>query len=372
MMSNFSPLFSYVKNLVGDGPGKLPSAVIGVADCNGIIDVQAFNARDDAIYLLFSVTKPFVGMAMAQLWERGLIGLNDSLRNYVPDFSPARTDVVTLWHLLTHTSGIDQATFDMQRAPWFPDDQIIDPRKLLRIAGMQFRAGTHRLYNNLAFWAMQEVIEKVSDVPLHEYLNRNIFEPLGAKDISFFSQIKSRARVMPTHGTEGLINYERYVKQESPAAGLFATARDLLTVGQALLKISSGSPSVPPSGGTSPREVGGRVGGSGTPLGAGGARGILAPLTLKAMTTPQTVGIPPLKPAEDFIGEENGLLFFLPVNRNFYIVRSQYGHNGWGGCMFWMYPDQGVCFALMTNLMDPGLQGIDLDRIHNVFAACLG
>lgn len=59
-MSQFAPLFTFVESLVG--PGKLPSAVIGVANKSGIIDVQAFNAKQDAIYLLFSITKPFVGM----------------------------------------------------------------------------------------------------------------------------------------------------------------------------------------------------------------------------------------------------------------------------------------------------------------------
>jgi CubicO group peptidase (beta-lactamase class C family) len=344
-MSNFTPLYTYVKSLVGDGHDKLPSAVIGVADRNGILGVEAFNAKADAIYLLFSITKPFVGMAMCQLWERGLINLNQPLRAYIPDFAPARTDVVTLWHLLTHTSGIDQAAFELMRAPSFPEDKIVDPRRLLRASTMQFRAGTHKLYNNLAFWAMQEVIENVSGQPLHAYLQDNIFGPLGAQDFSFHSHIADPARVMPTHGAENLINYERYVRQESPAAGLFGTVEGLLTVGQTLLNIGAGSPL--------------------------GGRGVLAPLTLKAMTTPQTVGVPLANPDQDFMRSEWGLTFQLPGNREFIIADRLFGHNGWGGCMFWAYPDQGVCFALMTNLMDAGMRGVDTDRVHNVFASCL-
>lgn len=339
-MSQFTPLFSYVQSLVG--PGKLPSAVIGIASKAGIIDIQAFNAKQDAIYLLFSITKPFVGMAMAQLWERGLINLNEPLRNYIPDFSVGRTDVVMLWHLMTHTSGIDQTAFDLMRAPDFPDDKVIDPRKLLRASGMQFAAGSHKLYNNLAFWAMQEVIEKVSGLPLHEYLEANIFAPLGAKDFSFYGGIADASRVMPTHGTENLINYERYVQQESPAAGLFSTAQGLLTVAQALLND-----------------------------GALHGKRILAPLTLKAMTTPQTAGVPLANPDQDHMRAEWGLTFQLPGNRTHIIGDKLFGHNGWGGCMFWMYPEQEHAFVLMTNLMDAGVKGIDTDRIHNVFAACL-
>jgi CubicO group peptidase (beta-lactamase class C family) len=339
-MTNFAPLFAYVQSLVG--PGKLPSAVIGVANKSGIVDLCAYEAKHDAIYLLFSITKPFVGMAMGQLWERGLINLNEPLRNYIPDFAPARTDVVTLWHLMTHTSGIDQTAFDLMRAPDYPDDKVVDPHLLLRRSGMQFRAGTHKLYNNLAFWAMQEVIEKVSGQPLSEYLEANLFAPLGVKDFSFHSGIQDASRVMPTHGTENLINYERYVKQESPAAGLFGTAQGLLTVAQALLNKG---------------ELNGKR--------------ILAPMTLKAMTTPQTVGVPLANPDQDHMRAEWGLTFQLPGNREFIIGDKLFGHNGWGGCMFWMYPEQEHAFVLMTNLMDAGMKGIDTDRIHNVFASCL-
>jgi CubicO group peptidase (beta-lactamase class C family) len=338
-MSQFAPLFTYVQSLVG--PGKLPSAVIGVANKSSIVDLQAFNAKQDAIYLLFSITKPFVGMAMGQLWERGLINLNEPVRNYIPDFAPARSDVVTLWHLMTHTSGIDQTAFDLMRAPDYPDEKVVDPHLLLRRAGMQIRAGTHKLYNNLAFWAMQEIVEKVSGQPLHAYLEDHMFAPLGAKDFSFYSHLADASRVMPTHGTENLINYKRYVMQESPAAGLFGTAQGLLTVAQALLN-----------------------------KGALNGKRILAPMTLRAMTTPQTAGVPVANPDQDFMRSEWGLTFQLPGNREFIIGDKLFGHNGWGGCMFWMYPEQEHAFVLMTNLMDAGMHGVDTDRIHNVFASC--
>ena len=139
-----------------------------------------------------------------------------------------------------------------------------------------------------------------------------------------------------------LINYERYVKQESPAAGLFGTAQGLLTVAQALLN-----------------------------QGTLNGNRFLALLTLKAMTTPQTIGVPLCNPDQDHMRSEWGLTFQLPGNREFIIGDKLFGHNGWGGCMFWMYPEQEHAFVLMTNLMDASLKGVDTDRIHNVFASCL-
>lgn len=337
-LTNFNPVFTYVRTLVADG--KLPSAVFGVADKNGIVDVQAHDAKEDSIYLLFSVTKPMIGIAMAQLWERGLVNLNEPVKSYIPDFGATRTDMVTIWHLLTHTSGIDQTFGELLMAPSEDDSMPATPHQVFVSAPLQFPAGRYKLYNNVAFTGLKEIIEGVSGCSLDDYLARNLFEPLGMGDTSFNKLDASPDRVMPMLGTE-IFNYKRYLKLKSPAGGLYGNAPDLLTLGQTLLN------------------------------GGAGQRGrILSSLTLKAMTTPHTTGIPPLK-AEDFIGEEVGLTFFLPINRTFFIVRSQYGHNGWGGCMFWVYPEHGVCFALTTNLLDPWGKGVDLDRLHNVFASCL-
>ncbi|MDW8396438.1 MAG: serine hydrolase domain-containing protein [Anaerolineae bacterium] len=336
----FAPLFDYVRALVGDGPAQLPSAVLGVADANGVIEVQAFRAREDSIYLLFSVTKPIIGIAVAQLWERGQIGLYDSLQRYIPDFGQTRSDTVTIWHLLTHTSGIDQSVADLVRQT-LPEG-ILTPHQALVSAPAQFPAGAYKLYNNLAFVGLQEVIEAVTGQPLEAVLAQQIFEPLGMRDTSFVAHEAAPDRTMPTHGTEGVLDYPRYLRLKTPAGGLFSTAADLLALGRALLN-------------------GGALNG----------KRILAPLTLRAMTTPHTTGIPPLKKGEEFIGSEVGLTWMLPVSHMDYIVRTQYGHDGWGGCMFWVYPEQGVCFVLLTNLLSPERRGVMLDRLHNVFAACL-
>lgn len=340
MAHHFAPFFDYVRSLVGEGSGRLPSAVVGVADATRILDIAAFNARVDNIYMLFSVTKPIVGLAVAQLWEQGKIGLYDPLQRYVPEFGRNRTDTVTIWHLLTHTSGIDQTAADLARM--ILPEGALTPLQALISAPMQFRAGTYKLYNNLAFVGLQAVIESVSGEPLERYLERALFTPLGLCDTSFVAREASPERTMPVHGTEGLLDYPRFLRLKTPAGGLFSTAQDLLTLGRALL--NSGS--------------------------LEGQR-VIAPLTLKAMTTPHTIGIPPLRAGEEFIGSEVGLTWMLPIHHYDLIVRTQYGHNGWSGCMFWVYPEQGVCFVLLTNLLAPEQKGVMLDRVHNVFAACL-
>ena len=341
-MHRFCHVFEYVQELVTSG--ALPSAVFGVADRNGVIDIQAFGAATDSIYHVFSVTKPFVGIAMAQLWERGAINLNEPVTNYIPDFGANRPDTVTLWHLLTHTSGIDQTLNEVLLAP--PDDASLPytPRQILTSAPMQFPCGAYKHYNNLAFVAMQEVIERAGARPLAEYLDQQIFEPLDMPDTSFTKHQEAPERVMPTHN-RAMINHPRYLQLQTPAAGLFTTAPDLLQLGRSLLNH-------------------GAIDGGADP-----SRRLLGRLTLEAMVTPQTAGIPSLR-ADAFVGVESGLTWRLPINDTSLIVRNCYGHNGWAGCMFWVYPEQGVAWTLMTNRLDVEAH-VGLDRIHNVVAACL-
>ena len=88
-MTNYSSIFEYLDKLVKSG--KLPSAVFGVADSNGVLALDSFGAQVADAYLLWSVTKPVVGLAMMQMWERGLINLNHEVKQYLPWFGANRS-----------------------------------------------------------------------------------------------------------------------------------------------------------------------------------------------------------------------------------------------------------------------------------------
>ena len=347
--NDFNPIFKFIADLVESG--KLPTGVFGVAQADRVVDVRAYGHRPDGrkvntddIYLLFSVTKPFIGLAIAQLWERGRLNLNHELKRYLPGFGSNRPDCVTLWHLLTHTSGIDQnvptpLSNDMNEEEW---------HKLLANAPMQFTAGSFKLYNNLAFEYLAEIIRCTSGMDLEAYLQHELFAPLGMKSTSFDTYIRTPERVLMTERA-GQLNIDRFMRSRVAAGGLLSNAHDVLTMGRMLLN-------------------------DGT---LNGSR-IISPITLKAMTQPQTIGIPPTKPT-DFVDTEVGLTWMLPRRSKSIIAgnviadggKGIYGHDGWGGCMFWMYPQQGVCFAFMTNLLDAGMHCDEVNRIHNVFASCL-
>src|SRR3712207_5621802 len=61
--------------------------------------------RPDTLMIWMSATKPVAGIAIAQLWERGLLDLDDPVARHIPEFAANGKDAVTVRHLLTHTGG---------------------------------------------------------------------------------------------------------------------------------------------------------------------------------------------------------------------------------------------------------------------------
>jgi CubicO group peptidase (beta-lactamase class C family) len=333
-MSQFTRVLDFVRNLVENG--RLPSAVFGVTDRNGVIDMAAFGARPDGVavqaedpYLLWSVTKPIVGLASMQLLERGRIHLGQEVRTHLPWFGQNRMDKVLLWHIYTHTAGISEASLSPSS----------EKAAYLGGAGVSFRAGTHKQYSNNAFIAQEEIIKAVTGNSLEAHLQQHVFGPLGMTNTSFEMHDKDPGRFVPMIGTEKVaLDYQRFLQLKHPAAGLFSSAPDLLALGRSL-------------------------------LGSGPA--VIHRHTLAEMTRPQTIGIDSILP-DDWTSEVDfGLTWIIPARSRAIAHKAMFGHNGWGGCKFWIYPQDGVCFAFMTNVMDPGLHGVDLEPLHNVFSSCL-
>ena len=330
-MSNFSRVFDHLNNLVQ--AGKLPSAVFGVADKNGVLALDAFGAKADDAYLLWSVTKPFTGTAMGQLWERGLINLQQEVKQHLPWFGANRTDKVLLWNILTHTAGISESTLSPS----------MDKRQHLTGAPVNFRAGSHKQYSNQAFVAQEEVLSAVTGQTLEAYMQANIFQPLGMTQTSFDRYERDPKSIVPMQGLQQVgVDLDRFLQLKHPAAGLFSTAGDVLKFGQCMLNEGA--------------HANGRI---------------ISPLTLREMIRPQTIGIDSIVPDDWTTDVDFGLTWINPSRSKSIIHKQIYGHNGWGGCKFWVYPEEGVCFAMMTNLMAADLHGVDLDIVHNVFSACL-
>lgn len=340
----FKKAYDYVLETVK--LGKLPTGILGIAQKDRIISLEAYGTWPDGrqadtedIYLIFSVTKPIVALAIMQLWENGKLHPNEPVIKYIPEFGKHGKESITIWHLLTHTSGLRQKAIErlLTEKP-FPE---IDIYSEFIESDTDYHVGAKKRYNNMAFSVLGEVITRVSGMDYDIYMEKNIFSPLGMKDTSFYKPGMPADRVIPIVNPLNF-NTEGFYKMKLPAGGLFSTVRDLLILGQALL-----------NDGLHNNEY-----------------RLICPATLRTMITPHTTGIAPFN-TEDFNGMETGLAWLLPVNSHSIIYKNIYGHHGAGNSMMWVYPEEGLALVFLSNYCGPAIRNMQWEYILNVFSSCL-
>lgn len=313
--------------------GALPVAVFGAASSRGIQHVEAFGtdngriAQVDDQFALFSVTKPLTALAAMKLVENGELSLEAPLSNGVPRLSGTPAGALTLQQLLSHTSGLSDPPLDGE-----------DPRTTIQYAGTEFPAGTMTQYCNLAFIGVEKIMESASSASFEsQFASLNTVDGVG--HIGFDGDRNPHV----VHGTEAVrLDHPRLVATRHPAAGAFATASDLLALGSALLRTV-----------------------------ASGSSEIVAPRTLSAMRVNRTTGLPRLNGDAAAAGREDwGLGFNLPQSSAL-IETNVFGHEGWSGCQWWIYPQLDACFVLMTNLLDLPANGVRINELQNAFVTDL-
>ena len=151
---------------------------IGMADdANGIPNTPETRFR------LGSVTKQFTAMAVLMLASQGLLKTTDPVCDYV-DTCPDGWDVVTIEHLLSHSSGIanftDQPGFDPMKAAT-PADTVASVADI----PLAFEPGASFAYSNTGYVLLGMVIERASGLDYETFLEQHIFEPLGMADSGY-------------------------------------------------------------------------------------------------------------------------------------------------------------------------------------------
>ncbi len=182
-------------------------------------------------FRLGSITKQFTAASILLLEERGKLKVEDPVKKYMPD-APAAWDKVTIFHLLTHTSGIPSFTS-------FPDleskqMQAMTPQQLVdwfKDKPLEFEPGSKWNYSNSGYVLLGYLIEKISGLSYADFVQQNIFTPLGMKDSGYDSNsalIAHRAAGY-SRGKDGPEN-AGFVNMTVPlsAGGLYSTTEDLL------------------------------------------------------------------------------------------------------------------------------------------------
>ena len=188
-------------------------------------------------FRLGSLTKQFTAASILLLEERGKLRIEDPIKQHLPDV-PAAWDAITIYNLLTHTSGIPNFTAlpDYQKLKPFASavEKTLD---VLRDKPLDFAPGERMSYSNSGYLVLGQLIEKVSGTSYAAFVKENIFVPLGMKDSGFDSnaEIIARRAAGYSPSPSGPIN-AGFIHMTIPhaAGALYSTTEDLLRWEQGL------------------------------------------------------------------------------------------------------------------------------------------
>lgn len=184
----------------------------------------------ESSFYLASVSKQFTATCIMILKEQGKLEYDDTLEKYFPDF-PDYAKSVNIKHMLTHTSGIANHYNLGIYKPGLTNQDVY--ATLIKQEQLNFVPGSQYEYSNGAYVMLALIVEKVSGMPLHEFMDKHIFKPLDmSRSLVYYEgtpEIENRAVGYTETGT--LNDYEILT---TGAGGLFSTVEDILKWDMAL------------------------------------------------------------------------------------------------------------------------------------------
>jgi len=163
--------------LVSDNGRIIYRKALGYADLE-----KKTPLRTDSVFELASVTKPITACAITMLKERGLLSYDDLLTSFFPELPYSK---ITIRHLLTHTAGLPDPE-PLFGSHWMADKSVTNTVFVQRLAQQKspayFAAGEKWRYDRTAYFLLAAIIEKVTKRTYGQFLNTNIFAPLGMKN----------------------------------------------------------------------------------------------------------------------------------------------------------------------------------------------
>ncbi|PYQ36433.1 MAG: hypothetical protein DMF55_04935, partial [Acidobacteria bacterium] len=182
------------------GRGELPGAVVLVGRGDRILFRKAYGSRAvipvrepmtlDTVFDLASLTKPVAtATSVMILVGRGSVALADPVVKYLSEFGAGGGDRerVTVGELMTHRAGL--AADDPIELYTGTKEEIFSRKYRLPLespAGARFR------YSDAGYEVLGELVGKVAGMPLDEFAEKNVFEPLGMTDTHFRPLATSR------------------------------------------------------------------------------------------------------------------------------------------------------------------------------------
>lgn len=164
--------------------------------------------REDSLFRLSSISKPYVTAAAMQLVERGAMSIDDPVTRWLPDFRPQLADgarpIITIRQLLTHTSGLGYTLTEkpggeyhrLRVASGLGGDKVTLTENMRRLGQTTLLAkpGTQWIYS-MSTDVLGAVIAAVTGESLPAAVDRNLLRPLGLHDTAFHAKDPTRLAV---------------------------------------------------------------------------------------------------------------------------------------------------------------------------------
>lgn len=226
---------------------QIAGVAIGVHQNGDLLHEKAYGYADlnwktpltiEANFEIGSITKQFTSVAILQLVAEGKLALDDDFTKYIDYDTKGKT--VTIYHLLTHTSGIESYTsvdaFEGIALFDLPRDTLL---RMMEDLPFDYEPGTALIYNNTGFYILGLIIEEISGQSYETYLDENVFSKAGMTNTYYCdeSKVVSKKAYGYSLGKNGL-KKAGYIDHQWPyaAGSLCSTVADLVKWNQALHK----------------------------------------------------------------------------------------------------------------------------------------
>lgn len=207
--------------LIADGNGVVKTINTGYVDKSRRMPISG-----KTLFNVASIAKGFTALAVLQLSDKGLIGLNDSINKYLPNV-PVQAAGITIHHLLVHQSGLPN-----NYASDGEQDMNSAIKKIFS-SPLESKPGEKFLYSGNNYSLLAMIVEKASKTSWEDYVREKILSPLGLHSTIFWYQYHTTnyPKVLPKFKLKDKIRQRNY-GYVGPT-GIFSTAHDLLKLNRA-------------------------------------------------------------------------------------------------------------------------------------------
>lgn len=327
-----------------------PGAAVAIGRPDVLVKLEAYGyftykseqkVTTQSSFDLASLTKVVATTtAVMQLYEQGLLSLEDKVTKYFPQFGQNGKDIISVRNLLTHTSGMKPFR------PFYKEgittrQGVIDA---IFAEPLEFTPGTQMKYSDFNMIMVALIVEKITGQPFNAYAKQKIFDPLGMSRTGFRrAGAGSDRSIVPTEIdhvfrkklVQGEVHDETAFVLGGTAghAGLFSTAEDLAKF--AFMMMNEGRHN---------------------------NRQFLRPETIKLFTT----AVDPDRHTRAIGWDTKSPEGYSSAGQHF--STKSYGHTGFTGTSMWIDPEAKLFAILLTNRVYPTRENRKISAVRAAFA----